>query len=325
MTSRRIARYVVVTLLNILVFYFLYDWCRQNIHWSEFREAIRLIPMEAMAVAFSLGIAVLAVYAKRLACLTGQAWGASFWIMVYGFGANNILPFRLGDLLKIYFAKKYFNMAATRLLMVKVMEKFFDMAALLLIGGVAVLLGSLALPSLYLWAILGVLSAMLVGTVIVLALLGRQLTWLESLRKNRKLEYLLETFENVVKNPALGKGVALTGLIWVMTVTIMGGYYALAMPDLNLRAIDVLALVFLTTLSLGVPSVPGALGLYEAAIVFYMTRFLDVPAADALASALVLHLVTAIPQVALMVIALPIARWNIKIRQRPCHKYHRSG
>jgi len=84
------------------------------------------------------------------------------------------------------------------------------------------------------------------------------------------------------------------------------------LPGISFHYSDVLALVFVTSLSLGIPTVPGAVGVFEATVVFYLSAFLNVAAEEALACAIILHLCIAVPQIGLMMIA-PLAT---KIQKR---------
>lgn len=317
MQYKKPVQYGLVITANLALFYLLYRWYQKNIHWHEFTDALQMLPRSGIMAALILSIGILALYGKRLAYLldqnkTGSFW-PSFWIISYGFGANNILPLRIGDALKIYFAKKYFEVSATRLLLIKVMEKFFDLVALLIIGAWVVIIGSIAINKMHLLIISATLALVLCGVIITATLTQHDITWVAKLRRYKHINHFITVFETVITNPALKKVLGMTVCIWGMTIGTMFMYYTLVFPSVDVRLVDILALVFLTTLSLGIPSVPGALGLFEAAIVFYLNTFLKIPAADALACALVLHLVQAGPQVILMVAAMLAGKWRQKV------------
>lgn len=318
MQYKKTIQYGLVLAANFVLFYLLYRWYQNNIYWHEFTNALQMVPRSGVMAALVLGMGILVLYGQRLAYLlnqktTGSFW-PSFWIMSYGFGTNNIVPFRIGDALKIYFAKKYFNISATRLLLIKVMEKFFDLVALLIIGAWVVIIGSIAINKTHLLVIAAALALLFFGVLITAALTRRNIAWVAKLRQYEKINHIITMFETVIADPALKKFLGMTVCIWAMTIGTMFIYYTLVLPSIEIRLVDILALVFLTTLSLGIPSVPGALGLFEAAIVFYLNTFLEIPAAYALACALVLHLVQAGPQIILMLAAILAGKWQQKNR-----------
>lgn len=313
MQHKRAYRYGLVIAVNIVLLYLLYRWYQQNIHWHEFAHALQTVPRTGVVAALVFGICILALYGQRLAYLLNQnttvPFWPSFWIISYGFGANNILPLRIGDGLKVYFAKKYFGISVTRLVLVKVMEKFFDLTALLFIGLWIAIIGSVAVDKVHLMGMAAFLTLLFCGAFIAAALAQRDILWISRLRRLEHVDHAIGTFQVVITNPALKQVLGMTFGIWAMTIGAMFMYYTLVFPDVNIRLVDILALVFLTALSLGIPSVPGALGLFEAAVVFYLNTFLKIPAVDALACALVLHLVQAVPQIALMMVAMLAGRW----------------
>lgn len=305
MRHKNIAKYVLMTLGNIAFFYYLYRWFQSNIHWDNFINAFFEIPASAIFIVLFLGVLTLGLYAERLSCLINRKFNVCFWVISFGFGANNILPFRMGDLLKLLFARKYFHISAPKLLFVKVMEKFFDLSALFTIGALAALLfGTIAIKHDYLVWMAVLLIACLSATIATALIIRTESKWMATLRKNHHINYICILFHEVVSNPKIKKSLFITAIIWLITVFMMYAYYRLALQDFSIGLHDVLCLVFLTTLSFGVPAAPGGVGFFEAAIVFYLTNFLAVPTEKSLATALVLHFILAFPQIMLMLLAI---------------------
>jgi glycosyltransferase 2 family protein len=316
MPHKKLFQYGLVIAANLILFYLLCQWYQKNIHWQELFLALQLISGSAIMAALVLGIGILTLYGQRLAYLlnhkTKRPFWPSFWIISYGFGANNILPFRIGDALKIHFAKKYFNVPVTRLLLVNVMEKFFDLLALLIIGVWVAIIGSMAINKIHLLVIAAALALLLCGVILILALIQRDVAWVKNFRKHERIKNFITIFETLISNPNLIWVFCLTICIWAMTIGTMLVYYTIVFPNIDISLVDALALVFLSTLSLGIPSAPGSLGVFEAAVVFYLSTFLKIPAADALACAIVLHLVQAMPQILLMFASIVAGKWCYK-------------
>ena len=304
-------KFGLMIIANAVLFYFLYQWVQHSISWDTFKVAILDMPLSAVMTALIIGIILMFMYGQRLAYLIGREFNSCFWIVSYGFGANSILPFRIGDALKLYFARRYFAVSAAKLLFIKVMEKFFDLAFLLVIGILALLFGAIAVGKGPLIMITGLLIMVMLATLIAVLLIRRDTRFMMRLRQYALLDHFFNMFEEALNSPAKKKAVVVSAIIWVTTVIMIFIFYTLALPKFYFGWSDALALVFVTTISLGIPSAPGALGVFEAAIVFYLTRFVDVPAAQALATALVLHLLIALPQIVLMIAAVIVARQRL--------------
>ena len=311
MPTRIQLKYGLMLGANVVLFYFLYRWIESSIHWDAFKAAIVDTPFTAILSALIIGQIILCLYGQRLALLIDRDFGSSFWIVCYGFGANSVLPFRIGDALKIYFAKRYFNVSAARLLFIKVMEKFFDLTFLLVIGVLAFLFGVIAVDKTPLILITGFLVAIILFTIAAIVVIRHESNWISRFRKHGTIDHIFNMFEDAIVNPAKKKAIGISAIIWVSTVTMMYLFYILALPGFEIGWNDALALVFVTTISLGIPSAPGALGIFEAAIVFYLTKFVGVTPDKSLATALVLHLLIAGPQIVLMLTAIVIARQKL--------------
>ncbi len=301
-------KYSLITGVNVVLFYYLHTWFQSSIHWESLKKAILYIPREAILLALTMGIIQLLFYGSRLSYLIDKGFKSSFWIVCYGFGANNILPFRIGDILKIYFARKFFNVSATKLFFVKVMEKFFDLLLLFFIGIGALFFGAIVIGKTPLVLVSTLLLVVFGISIIGMVLIRRDIKWMVRLRNYGIINHCLSMFEEVVSNPSIKKAMGVTVIIWMITVVIIYVYYKLALPDFKIGWNDAFALVFVTTLSLGIPSTPGGIGVFEAAAVFYLTKFLLVPAEQALATAVVLHLLFALPQIILMMGAIVATR-----------------
>ena len=303
MLSKKNLGVCVTALVNAILFYFLYLWSQKNIHVQLVFEAVELIPNIAMLTCTSIGTIILFLYAQRLACLIGKRTLPSFWIVAFGFGANNILPFRAGDALKIYFARRYFNVSATKLFVVKSVEKVFDLTSLLIVGLVIVISGGVGIKQTQL-AVFGLLLfGVFLAALFALFLVRQDFKWIAQLRRHNFANHAIKSFETTLTNPEVKKSAYLTVSIWISTISMFYLYFGMVLPEIPINFADILAIVFVTTLSLGMPTVPGAFGIFEAVAAFYLTFFLQVPAEKALASALVLHLCTAIPQITLMIVA----------------------
>ena len=176
-------KFALMLSVNLVLFYFLSRWVQTSIRWEHFKSAFLDTPVSAAASALVIGLILLVLYGQRLAYLIDRGLGQGFWIVCYGFGANSVLPFRIGDALKLYFAKRYYRVSATRLLLIKVMEKFFDLFFLLCIGLLALLSGVIAVGQTPLLMIAAFLAIVVGMTGFAVFLIQRNDAWLVQLRQ----------------------------------------------------------------------------------------------------------------------------------------------
>lgn len=308
-------KYGLMVLVNLVFFYYLYMWVEISINWLDLKEALVSVPDSAIAWVLILELVALGLYGLRLATLIEQRLLISFWIVVFGFGANCILPMRLGDVAKLYYARRYYCVSATKLLFVKMMEKFFDLSFLLAIGFIPIILGGIVIEQIYLLVISLSLVAGLIVAMIAINMIRRDHRWVTKMRHYKSLNHFINMFEEVTASRFLKKSLLITMVIWLLTIAMMYFYYKIALGQYQIGWYDAFALVFITSLSLGIPSSPGGLGVFEAGIVIYLTNVIGVSPEQALATALIFHLLLVIPQIILMLgsmlaIQLPIVKLN---------------
>lgn len=293
-------KYIFGIGLNVLILYFLYQWFVKNIHMDTLMKAFEQIPFWAVVVSVFCNLSLLWFYAKRVSLLMEEKILRSFAITLFGFGGNNLLPFRMGDLVKLYYAKKFFLMSASKLLFVHIIERVWDLMLLLIMGAALFYtLGDVIdIPFQMLILSVGLIGG-LAGCLFVMWQIKRKTRLYGMLLKYSITRRAVEIFETVMTGKNIFGAFWATLGIWGATVAGYYFYFDLTFPDASLTWFGAMAMVFLSSMTLSVPTVPGSLGLFEAAIVFYLTQFLSIPAEQALASALVVHMTIAIPQIIL--------------------------
>ncbi len=221
-----------------------------------------------------------------------------------GYFFNNILPARAGEAARILalYAKARTPRAET--VGTVVIERVFDLLALLLL-----LFASYPLLPEISWlraaALLGVaLVTVLVALITVLVRYDdRAVRWLLSPLRRLPAAGAAERVEAAVVNATRGlvalrdprvalRGMALTVASWLMLA--LSFWILMAAFDLHLPVVAGMLVVVAINLSLVLPSSPAALGVFEAATVVALRAF-DVPQAEALSYALVLHLLNFVP------------------------------
>ena len=226
------------------------------------------------------------------------------YALMIGYFFNNILPARAGEAARVIALHRRAATPKAETVGTVVVERLFDVLALLI-----VLFASYPwLPEIS-WlraaAIFGAfVVALLVALVVVMVRYDeRAVHWLLSPLRRIRREGVAERLEAAAVNATRGlvalrsPRIALSGmLLTIASWATLGASYAILT---NAFSLDVpLAAGMLVTvainLSLVLPSSPAALGVFEAATVVALRAF-DVPHAEALSYALVLHLLNLVP------------------------------
>jgi glycosyltransferase 2 family protein len=221
-----------------------------------------------------------------------------------GYFFNNILPARAGEAARVIALYSRAGTPRAETVGTVVIERVFDLLALLLL-----LFGSYPLLPEISWlkaaALLGIV--LVTGLVVVIYLLvrydDRAVRWLLSPLRRLPGEHTGARVETAVVNATRGlvalreprvalRAMALTIASWVMLGI---SFWLLTNAfDLQLPLVAGMLVVVAINLSLVLPSSPAALGVFEAATVVALRAF-DVPRAEALSYALVLHLLNLVP------------------------------
>jgi uncharacterized protein (TIRG00374 family) len=230
---------------------------------------------------------------------------AVMYALLVGYFFNNILPARAGEAARVIALHgRARETPRAEIIATVVVERVFDVLALLFV----LLCAYPWLPEIS-WlrnaAIFGgvVTVALTVLIVVIVRYDARAVHWLLSPLRRIKRDGVAEHVEVAAINATRGlvalrrpavavRGVALTIASWVVLAIsywILMSAFALHLP----LAAAILVTVAIN-LSLVLPSSPAALGVFEAATIIALDAF-DVPHADALSYALVLHLLNLIP------------------------------
>jgi uncharacterized membrane protein YbhN (UPF0104 family) len=283
----------ILLAINFAVFLVVLNWLREHISLSELLVQFKSLPTEALVGALVLNVAVLGVYGVRLSLLLSARLRNALAVVIIGFGMNGILPFRMGEVAKLAYARQIFGIATSRLLAATAAEKILDLCALLLLG---LLAGQLVVAP-YLdhgIAIAGALVSILI-TGLVLAFLAVSL-WERAGRKTHNwITNALDTLRAQRAPSRIIRLALLTTAIWAITIASVYWMFSSVLPHFSLSEACVLTLVL--ALAIAIPSAPAGLGIVEAAIVAYLHQALQIEPNQALASALAFHMIIVIPQV----------------------------
>lgn len=290
-------KYIFLFLFNIVIGIVGYFWIKNNLHYDMFLNKFYSVNYTAIAISAIPQILLLLLYGKRVGILLNKTFSTSFAISSLGHGLNHICPFRLGELLKIVFAKRFYNIPIYEISLMSIVEKSFDLLCLSLLG--LVLLG--VSDNVFSF---GLLTTMTFIALLIIVLF-RNKVFINKILNILPMKKYFENFYNSIKHFEL-KGKLLVVLIYsilIWALTTLNFYYFFDgnLPNINFSIIDTMVLVVLSSLSLAVPVTIGNIGVFESVIVFYLTAKFNIATEEAIVLAVMFHLTLTIPQLIILV------------------------
>ena len=307
--KQKLYRYIIPVFFNLFLFWLLYIWLRKNINIHALFTDIEHINVVSIIFTFIFYLSILFFYAFRLSFLLNTKFKKSLCIVSIGAGFNAILPFRVGDIFRSYFGRRFYpDMEISHTLAATCIERYFDLIILLLFGAVILFSNrfELEISTVYLFAMLLVCSML---SILVYRYLVIQDNFLHRfICRSEKLNLLLTSIEKIFSRSNKLFIFVCSLAIWL---SILLGYYLFFkwnLPDHSFSWVGIGFLLFTSTLSFAVPYTIGGVGVFETAVVYYLASYLQILPTKALALALVFHVATALPPVVLMLLVFFIHR-----------------
>ena len=211
-----------------------------------------------------------------------------------GFAANNLLPARLGDLVRAYLLGRQHSLSKTSILATMVIERLFDLVAAL--GLLALVFISMEVPAPLIkpgyfiggleLALLCVITLMIMQTGMLVRFCMRVTGFFPTalhLWLTRHIEHgALGT--RALKQPYLLAGIATTSVAQAV-LRAMAMYLALLAVGISAPPSAVLVLLALSTAAITLPSAPGFFGTMQLCFVLALKPY-GISAGDAVAASL---------------------------------------
>lgn len=301
---KRNLKYFLTVAFNVFLFYSLIHWFNHNIHLHGLWNDMTHIKWTSVLWVFSLDVVVSLLYALRLQSLLGvpitQAWS----IVCIGNGLNNLLPFRLGDVARIYCAKQYYQIKVSRVIAATFIERYFDLMMLLGIGVSVVLFGSPGYDMTFIYILLILLSFGILSVLLYRMLLAEN-GWLRRwFYRFSIVEKFMLVLSGIFHRVSQKRIIINSLMIWLILIAIYYVFFKVNLVGVHLSFQSAAILCFTTTLAFAVPYVVAGIGVFESVVIYYLISFLHVPTTEAVALALMFHLVYALPQVLLMALII---------------------
>ena len=259
------------------------------------------VRLDAVAGGLVLMVAAIGVSSIRWRILLRDGhrvpFRLTFSYIAIGLMANAILPLRPGDLLRAYLLGRRHQIAVFTVLSSVVVERTFDVAALVIIGlGVS---GMLDLPPLVevglrnfaVFAIIGI------AVLIVLSFWGRlskRPRWLDQAVTNipgfspvlQRFEIFCDALTALHSWRRLVGAAFLSLLAWAILATALT--LLISSMDVKVPPLAGALVMIATSLGAAIPSAPASLGVYHALVVLALSVW-DVPVEQATAVGVLLH------------------------------------
>lgn len=211
-----------------------------------------------------------------------------------GFAANNLLPARLGDLVRAYLLGHQYSLSKTSILATMVIERLFDLVAalgllaLIFIG--TQLPASLIKPGYFIGGLELVLLCIIIMMIMQAELLVRFSMQVTSFLPDALRSWLARHIEHgalgtrALRQPYLLAGIAMTSLAQVV-LKAGAMYLALLAVGISAPPSAVFVLLALSTAAITLPSAPGFFGTMQLCFVLALKPY-GVSAGDAFAASL---------------------------------------
>ena len=274
---------------------------------------------DALAVVGTTLISLLGYWAMalRMNFLSGYTCGnwTGLKTFLLSMAVNNVVPAKLGELAKAFYLRKECGYSISQSISMVFWERFFDLNAILAMGLVVAFHFRLKMAFFPL--------AIGVGSIWVCLFFVRK--WPEKAERliafipfERLREFIIEVKLQLVHGVTLRYLIVLgfyTALVWLLYAipTFLTIFWV---AGLKLTMGQALAVFILSALGMAMPSTPGAVGVFEAAIVFGLNHLFNVDKELALAIGLLIHMMQYIPTTTAGLVVLARSGLSLKsIRQ----------
>lgn len=250
---------------------------------------------------------------------------ATFRYLVIGYLANNLLPARVGELLRAHLLGTREGVGTSRALASIALERTLDVASASTIGFMALTIARVGGVSLAGFALLSLAS---VAAVLLLTLAPHR--WIrEAIDRFAgratlrpvvlglpKVSSFVNGILDAASPGALWPGLGLSLLAWLSTAAVF--YVAAQALGINLPLAVIVAIAMAANLGSAIPSAPAGVGPFEFAVVFIATGA-GLDPSSALLLGVLSHAMTVVPVVLLGAVSIPFAGGlvNLDLRRRP--------
>jgi glycosyltransferase 2 family protein len=301
---RSFGRRAILIGANLLLYFFLIRWAIKNIDFHVLLADLGRISPGAVAVSVTGNVVLLLLYGLRMSRLLGRRFFVALTVVNLGYALNLVLPFRIGDVTKIYLGRRMFGIRISQMVSATFAEKLIDLGSLIVLGGIIVAFSSSHFVNAGTLAPVALLVAAVICAILAFRMFLPRFVNLTPKRGGiRRGIIALHRQLNSYKSTTVY--IATAG-IWCLSIGVSYYSFNAYISGLHMGLLDAAAILVITALAVAVPSAPGSIGLYEAGIVAYLQQK-GVDAEAALAAASIFHLANTLPPALMTAVLLWLA------------------
>tara|TARA_B100000029_G_C17527932_1_gene942295 strand:+ start:258 stop:1193 length:936 start_codon:yes stop_codon:yes gene_type:complete len=277
--------------LGIFLSIFLIYFPIKNFSYLSFVEY--LTNLESSYILYSIIILIFVVYIRTI------RWGYLFKnqpnrnilykAQFIGYFGNNVLPLRLGELLRAFYVGEKENKSKSKVIGTIVLERIFDLFGcgfLFLIIINTTLFDVLASEYIYAIILINIISIALVCFALTLKYEIKEKTN-SSIKKI--IKDVIIGISNIRKDNLLPV-ILTTIVIWLLYA--LEVYFVQSAFNLNLSIIQCIIILLISSISMMIPAMPGNFGTFESSVIYTLSLFNIV---DNFGFSFILHIVSYIP------------------------------
>lgn len=314
--ERKHYHYLSVLIFNVVLFFVLYYWFATNVQGSALIHDIHRVPTPSIFFIFFVYLLNILIASWRFSKLLPCSFFQSGVLVCITYGLNNLLPFRAGDILRLYFAKRLFSIKVSKTLTATFIARYLDLLVLLILGGLLVVSSHTANDTYLVYLFITLLSFSILALVLYRILVLKPGMLSCFCRKSRFVASVLESVETLMEQRHKTRLFLISLLLWSTVLLVYYSFFKINLPLSPFTLREAILLMFTTTLCFAIPYSFAGIGIFEAAIVYCLVKFVGVSTTQALALAMVFHLAVALPQISLMVLMLLYYRSRLVFSKR---------
>jgi len=293
---KRLKQFLLIS-INVILFIYLGVWLSNNIKYEVFLNTLSSVDLSVLAIVMLLNIIILFPYANRLKLiLNSNNFKVPYKITVVGYGLNIVLPFKLGEIGKILYAKRVHGIQASKFAIISFIEKLFDVNILFII-----LLFSLLFSTKNTLASSGIISSVFVFLIfswlLIFSIRKKNIKNLLKTRivfKIKVVKKFIFILHREIKQYSFKTILKSSIIIWFINILIVYLIFRLISP-IEISILDITILIVMLSFAISIPSLPANLGVVEGIIVWYLITYYSIPNEKALLIALIYHIGYALP------------------------------
>lgn len=280
-------KFIVGILISIFFIYILGN----EFNYSSFVSILIEINFSYFFTAILILLLSVYIRALRWSLYFDEKYGIKvstlFKFQLIGYFGNNILPLRLGEIMRAFFLGNKFNISKTNVFGTIILERVLDAAGVLILIIVSFYLSSYNYNEFFIFIISLIILLLL---IISFSFKKNKINYFSNSSLFNSLKNLLSGFSNLnIKN--LNYSFIYTILIWSCYVAIV--YLVQLSINFDLNLLDSIFILIVSTFSLAIPSAPAGIGTFEMGVK-YALEILGV-FDNVVEFAIILHSITFFP------------------------------